>query len=92
MRKFENIGRIKIFIKDRNKKSTLLIIKEVFVLIKTKKEFPFYYFKYQYKKDVKNYLDYLSTGEVSILTIQLRKFVTKVNSLFSLKIFSQNPR
>ena len=67
MRKFENIGRIKVFIKDPNKKSFFKIIKEVFVLIMTKKEIPFYYFKYIYRKDVKNYLDYLSAGEVSAI-------------------------
>ncbi len=67
MRNFDNIGRIKIFIKDPNKKSFFKIIKEVFVLIKTKKEIPFYYFKYLYRKDIKNYLDYLSTGEVNAI-------------------------
>jgi hypothetical protein len=67
MRKFENIGRIKVFIKDPNKKSFFKIIKEVFVLIITKKEIPFYYFKYLYRKDVKNYLDYLSAGELSAI-------------------------
>ena len=67
MRNFDNIGRIKVFIKDPNKKSFLKIIKEVFVLIKTKREIPFYYFKYLYRKDVKNYLDYLSTGEVNAI-------------------------
>jgi hypothetical protein len=67
MRNFENIGRIKVFIKDPEKKSFFKIIKEVFVLIKTKKEIPFYYFKYVYKKDVKNYLDYLSTREVNAI-------------------------
>ncbi len=67
MRNFENLGRIKVFIKDPNKKSFFKIIKEVFVLIKTKKEVPFYYFKYLYRKGVKNYLDYLSTGEVNAI-------------------------
>lgn len=63
MRNFNNIARIQVFIKDPNKKSFFNIIKEVFTLLKTKKEIPFYYFKYLYRKDVKNYLDYLSTGE-----------------------------
>jgi len=63
MRNFENIAKIKVFIKDPNKKSFFKIIKEVFVLTIIKKEIPFYYFLYLYSKDVKNYLDYLSTGE-----------------------------
>lgn len=87
MRKFENIGRIKIFIKDRNKKSTLLIIKEVFVLIKTKKEFPFYYFKYLYKKDVKNYLDYLSTGEINAIGRSKQLHNPGYNSILDNKLY-----
>lgn len=64
MRSFRDIGRIKVFIKDPNKKSFLRIIKELCVLFITKKEIPFYYFKHVYKKEVKNYRDYLSTKEV----------------------------
>ncbi len=67
MRNFNNIGRIKVFIKDPNKKSFLKILEEVFVLIKTKKEIPLYYFKYLYRKEVKNYLDYLSTGQINAI-------------------------
>ncbi len=67
MRNFNNIGRIKVFIKDPNKKSFFKIVKEVFVLIKAKREIPFYYFKYLYRKEVKNYLDYLSTGEINAI-------------------------
>lgn len=64
MRNFENIGRIKVFIKDPNKKSVFRIIKEVFILLIKKKEIPYYYFKYLYRKGVPNYLDYLSTKEI----------------------------
>ncbi|SDE49016.1 Sugar-transfer associated ATP-grasp [Pricia antarctica] len=67
MRNFNNIGRVKVFINDPNKKSFFKIIKEVFVIIKAKREIPFYYFKYLYRKEVKNYLDYLSTGEINAI-------------------------
>lgn len=56
---FNNPGRIKIFFKDPNKKNFFKICKEVLVLWVIKKEVPMYYFKYLYRKDVKNYKDYL---------------------------------
>lgn len=87
MRSFDNIGRIKVFIKDPNKKSFFKIIKEVFVLIKTKKEIPFYYFKYLYKKDVKNYLDYLSTGEVNAIGSSTLLHNPAYRSLLDNKLF-----
>lgn len=65
MRKIENIGRLKVFLKDPKKKNVFRIIKEVIILTIRKKEIPFYYFKYLYRKSVNNYLDYLSTKEVN---------------------------
>ncbi len=57
------MNRIKVFFKDPNKKSFLKIIKEVTILAFTKKEIPFYYFKYLYRQNIDNYLDYLSLKE-----------------------------
>ncbi|MBC2843663.1 sugar-transfer associated ATP-grasp domain-containing protein [Winogradskyella flava] len=57
------MNRFKVFLKDPNKKSFLKIIKEVVILIFIKKEIPFYYFKYLYRQNVDNYLDYLSLKE-----------------------------
>lgn len=65
MRRLNNIGRIKVFLRDPNKKSLLKMIKEVIHLTIIKKEIPFYYFKYIYRKKVTNYLDYISTGELN---------------------------
>ncbi|MDX1365220.1 MAG: sugar-transfer associated ATP-grasp domain-containing protein, partial [Arenibacter latericius] len=87
MRKFEKIGRIKVFINDPNKKSFFKIIKEVFVLYKTKKEIPYYYFKYLYRKDVKNYLDYLSAGEVSAILSSPLLHKPAYKSLIENKLF-----
>ena len=87
MRNFENIGRIKIFIKDPNKKSFLKIIKEVFILVITKKEIPFYYFKYLYRKDVKNYLDYFSTGEANAIGSSQLLHKPEYKSLLENKLF-----
>jgi hypothetical protein len=87
MRNFENIGRIKIFIKDPNKKSFLKIIKEVFILVITKKEIPFYYFKYLYRKDVKNYLDYFSIGEANAIGSSPLLHKPEYKSLLENKLF-----
>lgn len=59
----EKVNRITVFLKDKRKKSYLRIIYEVLVLWITKREFPTHYFKYQYRKNVKNYRDYLSNRE-----------------------------
>jgi hypothetical protein len=87
MRNFNDIGRIKVFLKDPNKKSFLKIIKEITVLAFIKKEIPFYYFKYIYKKKIKNYLDYLSTKEV--VSIGNSKILHKTNykAIFDNKLF-----
>lgn len=87
MRSFKNVGRIKVFIKDPNKKSFFLIIKEIFVLIIKKKEIPYYYFKYLYRKDVKNYLDYLSTGEVNAIGSSPLLHKPAYSSLLENKLF-----
>ncbi len=62
MRKF-NDRRISIFLKDPDKKGVFQILREMVTLLFLKKEFPFYYFLFPYKRKVKNYKDYLSTGE-----------------------------
>ena len=87
MRNFTNIGRIKVFIKDPNKKSFLKIIKEVFILVITKKEIPFYYFKYLYRKDVKNYLDYFSIGEANAIGSSQLLHKPEYKSLLENKLF-----
>jgi len=56
-------NRLLVFLKDKRKKSIPKILKEFIYLWITKKEIPFYYFKYLYRKDVLNYKDYLSTKE-----------------------------
>ncbi|HET8735385.1 MAG TPA: sugar-transfer associated ATP-grasp domain-containing protein [Pricia sp.] len=61
---FKDPGRIKMFFKDANKKNFLVICREVLVLWVTKKEVPLYYFKHLYKKDIRNYRDYLAPKEV----------------------------
>lgn len=59
----KNPQRIRVFLKDKNKKNFFVIIKEVLTLLVRKKEVPFYYFKHLYKKNITNILDYLGTKE-----------------------------
>lgn len=62
----DHYKRILVFLKAKNKKNFLKILKELSVLLVLKKEFPFYYFaKYLFKKEVTNYKDYLGTRETS---------------------------
>jgi hypothetical protein len=87
MRNFQNIGRIQCFLKDPNKKSFFKMLKEVTVLMVTKKEIPFYYFKYIYRKDVENYLEYLSNGDIQKITTSRLLHKPAYRSLVENKLF-----
>ncbi len=63
--RFKDSGRIKVFLNNPNKKNYFKICKEVLILWITKREVPMYYFKHLYKKDIKNYRDYLGTKEAA---------------------------
>ncbi|WP_296313216.1 sugar-transfer associated ATP-grasp domain-containing protein [Winogradskyella sp. UBA3174] len=78
----ENRNRIKVIVKDKNKKSVFKIIKEISHLYKVKKEIPYYYFKYLYKKDATNYLDYLGASEMNLI----RKSKRLHNPLYKLPL------
>ena len=62
---FKNPERIKVFLKNPDKKHLFKIGKEIIVLWVTKGELPLYYFKHLYKKEIKNYRDYLGTKEAA---------------------------
>ncbi len=62
---FQNPERIKVFLKNPNKKNPLKIFKEILILWVTKGEFPIYYFKHLYKKEINNYRDYIGTKEAN---------------------------
>ncbi len=57
------MNRLKVFLNYPDKKSFFTIIKEVIILIFKKKEIPYYYFKYLYRKDAIDFLDHLSLKE-----------------------------
>ena len=57
------MNRLVVFLKHPNKKSILKMTKEVITLMIKKREMPFYYFKYLYRKDVPNFLDYIGFKE-----------------------------
>lgn len=56
-------NRLLVFLQDKRKKNYFKIFKECIYLWISKKEIPFYYFKYLYREDITNYKDYLSTKE-----------------------------
>ena len=57
------LAKFRLFLKDKRKKNTLKIIYEFITLCFIKREIPFYYFNYLYRKSVPNFKDYLSTKE-----------------------------
>ncbi|MFK5878894.1 MAG: sugar-transfer associated ATP-grasp domain-containing protein [Flavobacteriaceae bacterium] len=63
MKHKEAQNRFLIFLKDKRKKSIFKMFWEASYLWISKREIPFYYFKYQYRKSVTNFKDYLSTKE-----------------------------
>ncbi len=65
MKNSKTQNRLLKFFKDKRKKNVFKMFKESIYLLITKKEIPFYYFKYLYRKDVVNYKDYISTKEAS---------------------------
>ena len=79
-------GRIKVFLRDPEKKNFLQICKEVLVLWAIKKEVPMYYFKYLYKKEANNYRDYLAPGEVRRIHASGRLHKTEYTSILNNKL------
>ncbi|PKV50987.1 putative polysaccharide biosynthesis protein [Aquimarina sp. MAR_2010_214] len=62
--------RFLVFFNDKNRKGIIQIIKEVLVFWIIKQELPYFYFgKFLYRKDVKNYKDYLSSKEIDKITL-----------------------
>ncbi|SHI35761.1 sugar-transfer associated ATP-grasp domain-containing protein [Aquimarina spongiae] len=70
-RKFKLLKkRLDVFFKDPERKSFFRIFREAIGFWMAKKEFPYFYFgKFLYRKDVKNYKDYLSSKEVDNITL-----------------------
>lgn len=60
-------NRILVFLNDPNKKHFLQICKEITVLLLLKKEIPKYYLKHFYKKEFKNYRNYLGTRHGNLI-------------------------
>ena len=58
------VKRVFVFLKDKEKKSWWLIVKEVFQLIWMKKQFPLYYFgRFFFKKNAPCPMDYMNLNE-----------------------------
>ncbi|KZS42083.1 hypothetical protein AWE51_01170 [Aquimarina aggregata] len=62
--------RVSVIVKDSNRKPFLQIIREAILFWIAKNEFPNFYFgKFLYRKENKNYKDYLSSREVDKITL-----------------------
>ncbi|MDD7885837.1 sugar-transfer associated ATP-grasp domain-containing protein [Flavivirga sp. 57AJ16] len=66
--------RLSVILKDPNKKSVFLILKEAIIYMFVKHELPHYYFgKFLYRKSVTNFRDYLSMKETDAIALS-KKF------------------
>ena len=65
-----NLFRINVFLKDKNKKSFFVMIKEVVELWIIKKNFPIHYFgRFLYRKNAANYKDFLDMKEYASIIL-----------------------
>lgn len=79
-------NRFLIFLKDPNKKSIFKMFKESLHLWILRKEIPYYYFKYLYRKNVPNYLDYVSTKEANRIKFSDKYHFPELLSIISNKL------
>lgn len=91
---FERIKHLKIFIKDPDKKNWIRIIFECLHFGIIKKELPIDYFrKYLYRKDIKNYKDYLSLKQyfkiIHSPKIKLHDIAPILNNKLSFALFAK---
>ncbi|MFM1878143.1 MAG: hypothetical protein RLZZ241_1009 [Bacteroidota bacterium] len=82
----EKVNRITVFLKDKRKKNYFRILYEVLVLWITQRQFPSHYFKYQYRKSVKNYRDYLSNRESNSIKVSTNFHKEELLTIISSKL------
>ena len=84
----------KVFLKDKRKKSYPKILSEFIKLWIVKKELPLYYFKYLYRKDITNVMDYLSRKEAQGIShstkLHNRELMAIISNKFIFSIFCRN--
>ncbi len=79
--------RVAIVLEDDNKKGVFQILREAIGFWIAKKEVPYFYFgKFLYRKDVKNYKDYLSSKEVDLVTLSKKLHRTQYASILRNKL------
>lgn len=88
----EHITGLKVFLKEKERKSFSKIFREFFELYRHKKEIPYYYFKYLYFKDVHNIHDYISTKEVAKIhrdpSLHRPELTTIINNKLAFSLFA----
>lgn len=87
------MNRMLVFLRYPDKKSLPKMIKEVATLMVIKREIPFYYFKYLYRKKVTNYLDYISFKEQLLLvedkSLHNPDYVSLINNKLYFALFCE---
>ncbi|WP_062059392.1 sugar-transfer associated ATP-grasp domain-containing protein [Aquimarina longa] len=79
--------RLLVILQDDNRKGFFQIIKEAIIFWIAKKEFPYFYFgKFLYRKNVKNYTEYLSSKEVDKITLSKNLHHFQYSSLLRNKL------
>ena len=86
MKKKKKQNRFLFFLRDKRKKNLFKILWETSFLWISKKEIPFYYFKFLYRKSVTNYKDYLSTKEGSLIQHNSKLHKDELLSIISNKL------
>jgi hypothetical protein len=79
-------NRFLIFFKDKRKKSILKMLYESTYLWYSKKEVPFFYFKYLYRKNVPNFKDYVGTKEAHRINHSAKYHKSEHMSIISNKL------
>ncbi|MBQ4819556.1 sugar-transfer associated ATP-grasp domain-containing protein [Aquimarina sp. MMG016] len=79
--------RLLVLLKDKERKGLLIILWEAIMFWIVKKELPYFYFgKFLYRKDVRNYKDYLSSAEVDKITLSKNLHHYQYSSLLRNKL------
>jgi uncharacterized glyoxalase superfamily protein PhnB len=87
------MNRLMVFLKYPKKKNIFKMGYEVLTILVKKKEIPYYYFKYLYRKSVPNYLDYISFKEQKIIVshpyLHNPEYYSLINNKLYFGIFSE---
>ena len=79
-------NRLLVLFRDPDKKNIFIMIKEVIQLYFKKKEIPYYYFKYLYKKEITNIFDFIGTKEADLIHFNPKLNTKEHRMIMNLKL------